>query len=158
MSWVKNFWSGLLRWLGTPFRAISNSFQFLVDLTQQQLKSVLTLAMIGGMVALTGVNIWYTYRAEAAINKGHEYHNFFELLQEQLRFNSGLIGWFALIMGLIVFGADYFRAKWGNKEFGAGKGSEPVAPVAAPAPTVPQQPPVPAVPPNPDLFPESRPE
>src|ERR1044072_8578638 len=109
------------RWLGTPFRAISASAQFLVDLSQQQLKSVLTLAMIGGMVALTGVNVWYSYRAESAVTKGHEYHSFFLLLQEQLRFNSGLIAWFALIMGLIVFGADYFQAKWGDKELGLGK-------------------------------------
>lgn len=121
----RGIWKGFVHWLGTPFRALSASFQFLVDLTQQQLKSVLTLAMIGGMIALTGVNVWYTYRAEAAVTKGHEYHNFFLLLQEQLRFNSGLIGWFALIMGLIVFGADYFKAKWGDKEAGFGKREEP---------------------------------
>ena len=152
-------WKAVMHWLGTPFRAVSNSFQFLVDLTQQQLKSVLTLAMIGGMVALTGVNIWYTYRAEAAVGQGPEYHSFFELLQEQLRFNSGLIGWFALIMGLIVFGADYFHAKWGNKEFGAGKGSAPTPPAPA-APVEPPKPPSAAKPPepDPDMFPESKPE
>lgn len=127
-----------MQWIGTPFRAISASFRFLVDLTQQQLKSVLTLAMIGGMVALTGVNVWYSYRAEATVAKGAEYHSFFALLQEQLRFNSGLIGWFALIMGLIVFGADYFQAKWGDKELGLGKrDAKPLPP--DPAPPAPEE-------------------
>lgn len=114
----------ILRWLGTPIRAFSASAQFLVNLTSQQMRAVFSLAMVGGMISLSAQNVWYTYRAEAAVTKGQEYHSFFALLQEQLRFNSALIAWFAVIMGLLVFGADYFRAKWGNNELGLGRGEQ----------------------------------
>lgn len=114
-----------LHWLGTPFRMFADVFRFLVNLTTQQMRALFSLAMIGGMIVLSFQNVWYSYRAEQAVVKGHEYHSFFELLLEQLRFNSGLIAWFAVIMGLIVFGADYFRAKWGDKEIGLGKKTEP---------------------------------
>lgn len=112
------------QWLGTPFRKLADAARFLVDLTPQQMRSVFSLSMIGGMIALTGINVWYTYRAERAVKQGEAFKPFFALLVEQVRIYSGLIGWFAVIMGLIVFGADYLRAKWGDKEVGLGKGQE----------------------------------
>lgn len=120
-------WSNFSHWLGTPFRAIAASARFLVDLTPQQLKSIFSLGMLGGMIALSWHNVWYTYRAEAAVAKGAAYKDFFTLLAEQIRFNSYLVAWFALIMGLVVFGADYIHAKWGDKEAGFGRGTEPGA-------------------------------
>lgn len=112
----------ILCWLGTPFRAIAASVRFLVNLDTRQMRALFSLAMIGGMVALSIHNIIYTYVAKDAVERGETFRPFFDLIQEQMRFNSGLIAWFAIIMGLIVFGADYFRAKWGDKEIGLGKG------------------------------------
>jgi hypothetical protein len=123
----------ILHWLGTPFRACAASFRFLVDLSPQQMKSVLTLAMIGGMISLSAQNVWYTFIAKEALHHGEQYLPFFGLIHQQIEFNSYLIGWFALIMGLIVFGADYFRAKWGDKDLGFGKGAPAAARAVADA-------------------------
>lgn len=113
MTRAGRFW----HWLGTPFRAI-------VALKQAQVKSLFSIAMLVGIIVLSWQNMGLTYVAARAVDKGDTYRGFFALIQEQMRFNSGLIAWFAVILGLIVFGADYFRAKWGDKEFGAGRGSE----------------------------------
>lgn len=115
----------ILRWLNTPFRTFARAARFLVDLTPQQLKSVFSLGMLGGIVALSWHNVWYTYRAEAAVEKGEAYKPFFALLTDQIKFNSYLVAWFAVIMGLVVFGADYIHAKWGDKEAGFGRGPDP---------------------------------
>lgn len=109
--------AALFRWLGTPFRV-------LVNLTGQQMRALFSLAMIGGMITLSAQNIWFTFIAKAAVDKGDTFRPFFALVQEQMRFNSALIAWFAIIMGLLVFGADYFRAKHGNSELTLGRGSE----------------------------------
>lgn len=120
---MSNFLIKFLSWLGAPFRMITNVFKFFLNLTTQQMRALFSLAMVGGIISLSMQNVWYTYRAEQAILRGTVYIGFFNLLLEQLRFNSGLIAWFAVIMGLIVFGADYFRARWGDKEVGMGKGT-----------------------------------
>lgn len=131
-----------MHWMGHPFRAAANAFRLLVNLTGRQVKALFSLAMLGGMISLSFQNIGLTYVAKDATEKGDVYARFFNLIQEQMRFNSGLIAWFAVIMGLIVFGADYFRAKVGDKEIGFGRGEDipdnplPTAPPPAPpAPT-----------------------
>lgn len=111
MTRTQRFW----RFLGTPFRAI-------VSLTGRQMRSLFSVAMLAGIIVLSWQNVGLTYVAARAVEKGDTYVSFFNLIQEQMRFNSGLIAWFAFILGLIVFGADYFRAKWGDKELSAGKG------------------------------------
>lgn len=111
-------------WLGTPFRAIANAFRLLVNLSGRQVKALFSLAMLGGMIVLSFQNIGLTYVAKDATERGEVYVRFFDLVQEQMRFNSGLIAWFAVIMGLIVFGADYFRAKAGDKEVTFGRGED----------------------------------
>lgn len=111
-------------WRGTPFRALANAFRLLVNLTGRQVKALFSLAMLGGMISLSFQNIGLTYVAKDATERGEVYVRFFDLVQEQMRFNSGLIAWFAVIMGLIVFGADYFRAKVGDKEVGFGRGKD----------------------------------
>lgn len=113
MTRVQRFW----RWIGTPFRAI-------VALTTAQVKSLFSIAMLGGIIVLSWQNVGLTYVAARAVEKGDTYRSFFALIQEQMRFNSGLIAWFAIILGLIVFGADWIRVKWGDKEGGFGKGEE----------------------------------
>lgn len=107
----------ILHWLGKPFRAI-------VSLTSQQVKSLFSVAMLGGIMVLSAQNAGLTFIAARAVEKGDTFRSYFDLIQEQMRFNSGLIAWFAVIMGLIVFGADYLRAKWGGGEVDFGKGDD----------------------------------
>lgn len=132
-------------WMGHPFRAAANAFSLLVNLTSRQVKALFSLAMLGGMISLSFQNAMLTYAAKDATERGDVYARFFDLIQEQMRFNSALIAWFAVIMGLIVFGADYFRAKVGDKEVGFGRGqdvpdkplpTEPTPPPPTPEPTL----------------------
>jgi len=116
--------SAFFTWLGTPFRAITNAFRLLVNLSSRQIKALFSLAMLGGMITLSFQNVALTYVAKSAVEKGDTFRAYFDLIQEQMRFNSGLIAWFAVIMGLIVFGADYFRAKVGDKEVSFGSGED----------------------------------
>ena len=132
-------------WLGHPFRAMANAFSLLVNLTSRQVKALFSLAMLGGMISLSFQNALLTYVAKSAVEQGDTFRAYFDLIQEQMRFNSGLIAWFAVIMGLIVFGADYFRAKVGDKEVGFGRGQDvpdnplptnPTPPPPTPEPTL----------------------
>lgn len=120
-----------MRALGAPFRVAGLLIRFLLDLTPAQLRTLFALTMIGGMVALSVQNVALSFFAKNAIERGDTYLPFFDLIQEQMRFNSALVAWFAIIMGLIVFGADYFRAKHGESELGFGKGQRPDAQASA---------------------------
>jgi len=113
-----------LHWFGHPVRAIVAALKVLVNLTRQQMRALFSLAMMGGMIALSTQNIVYTYFARRAVDQGESYGRLFDLIQEQMRFNSALIAWFAIILGLIVFGADYLRAKWGDREIDMGRNGQ----------------------------------
>src|SRR3546814_18591257 len=75
-------------WMGHPFRAVANAFSLLVNLTSRQVKALFSLAMLGGMITLSFQNIGLTYVAKDATEKGDVYARFFNLIQEQMRFNS----------------------------------------------------------------------
>jgi hypothetical protein len=113
-----------LHWLATPLRALVRGLIVLINLSNAQIKALLTIGMLAGMFSLSVQNIAFTYSAKRAVAAGELYRPFFDLIQEQMRFNSALIAWFAIILGLIVFGADYFRAKVGDKELGFGRGDD----------------------------------
>jgi len=127
---------GFLFWLGHPLRALSAAFTVLVNLSRQQMRSLFSVAMIGGVIALSTQNVLYTYLARRAVDEGDTYRPLFLLIQEQMRFNSGLIAWFALILGLVVFGADYFRARLGEKEIEFGDGPTRQTPPAEPGASI----------------------
>lgn len=98
------------RWLGTPLRAC-------INLTRPQVRSLYSVAMLCGIIALSaqgGVLIWLAEEAALANPP------WFKLLVEVVRYVFALIAMFALIVALTVFGADYFKAKWGDTEFEAG--------------------------------------
>jgi hypothetical protein len=112
------------RYIAYPFKVVGNVLRLLVNLSSQQIKALFSLAMLGGMISLSFQNAALTYVAKQAVEQGDTFRVFFNLIQEQMRFNSVLIAWFALIMGLIVFGADFFRARIGNKEVNFGRGQD----------------------------------
>lgn len=107
-----NLFTRLCHWLGTPLRAA-------VSLTDAQIKSLYSVAMLAGIVALSaGAAVLLTFAYGAATAN----HEWFKLAVEILRYMMGLIGLFALAQALIVFGADYFDFKWGDKEARGGRG------------------------------------
>jgi hypothetical protein len=111
VSRVQRFW----RFIGTPFRAI-------VSLTQAQVRSLFGIAMLAGIISLSVENWVVVGLAHHAVEGGDVLRVWFEMLLERTRYNSALQGFFAFIMGMVVFGADFFRAKWGNRELSAGNG------------------------------------
>lgn len=120
MNWSGR-WHGFWHWLGKPFRAI-------VALSFQQVRSLFAIAMLCGIIALSLENWALMSLAHHSISSGEVVMAWFGLLIERTRYNSALQAWFSVILGLVVFGAEYFRAKWGDKEIGAGRGNAPPPP------------------------------
>lgn len=112
-SWldrINRFW----RWVGTPFRAV-------ISLTSGHIKSIFSIAMLGGIISLSMEN-WAIMRlAYVAVEQGDTFRPWFDLLLERTRYNSILQGFFAFILALIVFGADRFSAKIAGQEIEAGR-------------------------------------
>lgn len=97
--------------------------KWLLSLTRQNIRSLYAIAMLAGIVALSGEAWTMLYFVHHAVAEG-EPSVFVEALLERLKYNALLTGLFALIVALTVFGADYLRAKWGDREIGFGKGEE----------------------------------
>ena len=93
---------------------IIRCWKALLSLTRQQVRSLYAIAMLGGIVALSAESWLLIGLAHGAEGE------WFSLLLERLRIVSALTGMFALIIALTVFGADYFKAKYGGAEFEAG--------------------------------------
>lgn len=107
-----------------PFRATIAGLMVLVNLTGRQMRALFSIAMLGGMIANSITNWFYIRMVHHMVEDGEVNMSFFGMIMEQMRFNSGLTAWFAVILGLIVFGADYLRAKHGETEISFGKGDD----------------------------------
>lgn len=127
-------------WLGTPFRSFGNFLRALVNLTRTQMRAIFSLGMLGGIVALSFQNLAMLYWVYV---KGISDKDtlFAQMALSQQFWNNAIMAGFAAILGLVVFGADYLRAKHGGFEFAAGKGEDkttldisPTPPAAPDAP------------------------
>lgn len=107
---TQRFW----RFLGTPFRAI-------VSLTFRQVRSLFSIAMLCGIISLSVENWVMMALAHHSVAAGETMGAWLGLIIERTRYNSGLQAWFSVILGLVVFGAEYLRAKWGDKSIDMGK-------------------------------------
>ena len=122
----------LAQWLGAPVRAAIAIARGIVSLSRQQVRSLFSVAMLGGVIALSTENWILMALAHHSVEDGEVLQAWLGLLIERTRYNSGLQAWFAGIMGLIVFGADWFRARWGDNEISAGAGADNPARDSAP--------------------------
>lgn len=120
-------------WLGTPFRALGNFLRALVNLTRTQMRAIFSLGMLGGIVALSFQNLAMLYWVYV---KGISDKDtlFAQMALSQQFWNNAIMAGFAAILGLVVFGADYLRAKHGGFEFAAGKGEDKTTLDVSPAP------------------------
>lgn len=115
--------TGFLAWVGTPFRVMARALMVLVNLTPRQMQALCTLAMIGGIVALSWQNALYVAMVKSAIGSRVAFdHPFYEIVLDQARYNSWIIGGFALFMSLIAFGAEWLRVRYKDFEAGTGRG------------------------------------
>lgn len=118
-------WQRFCKALVSPFTAAGRAFVWLVALPREQMRNLFSLFMLAGIIALTLTNNFFLFMAKGAISRNEAV--WYGILFEQLRFNNYLIGWFAGIVGLLVFGADYIRGRIAGYELGFGKGGEPAA-------------------------------
>lgn len=120
MTWLGTFF----RWLGHPFRALARGAMVLVNLDRRQMRSVFSLGMLGGIVALSFQNLALLFQAYTAHIAGQPVTQeslLGEMVLVQQFWNNAIMAGFATILGLVVWGADYLRAKFGEKELAVGR-------------------------------------
>lgn len=122
---MSKFFACLWRFVTAPYRMVVSILIVLVNLSARQMRAIFSLAMLGGIVALSAQNVIYISWAKQAVALGENYMPWFGLLADQIRFHSWLIGVLSGIVGMIVIGADWLRAKYGQFEIGLGKGPAP---------------------------------
>lgn len=127
-------------WLGTPFRAFADCLRALVNLTRQQMRAIFSLGMLFGIIALSFQNMFLLYWVFSFLKTEAPGSLFGQMALSQQFWNNAIAAGFATIVGLIVFGADYLRAKYGGIEFAAGKGEDKVTMDATPPPVPPAAP------------------
>lgn len=134
-------------WLGTPFRAFGNFLRALINLTRTQMRAIFSLGMLFGIIALSFQNIFLLYWVFSFLKNAAPGSLFGQMALSQQFWNNAIVAGFASILGMVVWGADYLRAKYGGAEFSAGKGEEKVTMDVSPGP----QPATPAADPPPVL-------
>lgn len=122
MTHAANF----LRWLGHPFRVLACAARALINLTQTQIRALFSLGMLGGIIALSLQNIGLIVMVRRVLGDASPGSLFGQMALNQQWWNNAIMAGFGLILGLVVFGADYFRAKVDQREveFGRAKPEE----------------------------------
>jgi len=112
-----------MRWLGHPFRTIARACMFLVNLDQTQIRALFGLGMLGGIVALSLQNIGLIIMVRRVLGEASPGSLFGQMAMDQQWWNNAIMAGFGGILGLVVFGADYFKFKHGETEGGFGRGN-----------------------------------
>lgn len=118
MSWVR----AILHWLGTPFRAFANFLRALINLSRQQMRAIFSLGMLLGIIALSFQNMLLLYWVFSFLKGAAPGSLFGQMALSQQFYNNAISAGFAAIVGLVVWGADYLKAKYGGLEMEAGDG------------------------------------
>lgn len=104
------------RWLGYPFRAAANAARLLINLSQTQIRALFSLGMLGGIIALSLQNIGLIVMVRRVLGDAAPGSLFGVMALNQQWWNNAIMAGFGIILGLVVFGADYFRAKIDQRE------------------------------------------
>lgn len=123
-------------WLGTPFRAFADFLRALVNLSRTQMRAIFSLGMLAGIIALSLQNLGLMVLVEKK-RAGVE-TLFGQMALSQQFWNNAIMAGFGTILGLVVFGADFLRAKYGGFEATMGKGENKLTMDATPPPAAPE--------------------
>jgi len=118
--------SDFMRWLGHPFRCCANMFRTLINLTQTQIRALFSLGMLGGIIALSLQNIGLIVMVRRTLGEASPGSLFGQMAMDQQWWNNAIMAGFGGILVLVVFGADYFRAKVDSKEIEFGSGNREI--------------------------------
>lgn len=97
---------------------------FLINLNQTQIRALFSLGMLGGIIALSLQNISLIIMVRHILGVASPGSLFGKMAMDQQWWNNAIMAGFGGILGLVVFGADYFKFKNGDIEGGFGKGSD----------------------------------
>lgn len=118
----------LLHLLGLPFQLLWGALTSIANLTRPQIRSLVTVAFLAGMISLSGENWAITFAADHASHRfaadGEGAAALLGFLTERMRYISGLQAWLALILGAVILNADYVRLKLGDNEASLGSKGE----------------------------------
>ncbi len=111
-------------WLGAPFRACAAAFRALINMSQTQIRALFSLGMLGGIISLSVQNIGLIALVRQTLNDAAPGSLFGAMALNQQWWNNAIMAGFGLILGLVVFGADWLKARRGDWEIGIGKGDD----------------------------------
>jgi hypothetical protein len=115
----------VLNWLGHPFKVFGQCCRALVNLSRQQMRAIFSLGMLLGIIALSFQNMLLLYWVFTFLKNAAPGSLFGQMALSQQFWNNAIAAGFAGIVAIVVWGADYLKAKYGDMEFGAGKGTAP---------------------------------
>lgn len=103
-------------WLGHPFRCCARAFTALINMTQTQIRALFSLGMLGGIIALSFQNMALILIALGIVPAPDPRTIIGRMILSQQLWNNAIMAGFGLILGMVVWGADYFRASVEKKE------------------------------------------
>lgn len=109
-------------WLGGPWRAFKGFWVALINMDRRQMRSLFSIAMLGGIIALSFQNGGLILMVRALLRDAAPGSLFGQMALNQQLWNNIIIMVFCVSLALIVWGADYFTAKYKGGEISAGRG------------------------------------
>lgn len=118
-------------WLGGPWRSLKAFCVVLVNLSRQQMRSLFSIAMLGGIIALSFQNMGLIYSVRQLLGDALPGSLFGQMSLNQQLWNNIIILVFCVSLALIVWGADRFAAKVRGMEISASRGAPAAKPIPA---------------------------
>lgn len=109
-------------WLGGPWRAFKGFWVALINMDRRQMRSLFSIAMLGGIIALSFQNGGLILMVRQLLKDAAPGSLFGQMALNQQLWNNIIIMVFCVSLALIVWGADYFTAKYKGGEISAGRG------------------------------------
>jgi hypothetical protein len=107
--------SGYLSPLGAPFRALWHALRQIAALDRTQVRSLVTVGFLAGMVSLSAENWFITFYLDRIIEspliKEAAQDKFIAFLADRMRNTSILQGLIALVLGAVILNADRMSVK-----------------------------------------------
>ena len=123
--------AGFWRWLGGPFRAFKAFLVALINMDRRQMRSLFSIAMLGGIIALSFQNGALILMVRELLGEARPGSLFGQMALNQQLWNNGIISLFCVSLALVVWGADYFTAKYKGGEISAGNAEADAARIEA---------------------------
>lgn len=111
-------------WFGGPWRTLKALVIGLVNMDRRRMRSLFSLAMLGGIMALSFQNGFLILMVRQLLGDALPGSLFGKMALNQQFWNNVIIMLFCTAMALVVWGADYVSAKYGKFGVTAGNGED----------------------------------